>query len=70
MLGVIATSSAVRTQKATHVIKKQQQQQQQNETFLGVRDIFKERRVKGTLTTSLTIYGFRIVCWDPTIILY
>ena len=34
MSGVIATSSAVRTQKATHVIK---QQQQENETFLAER---------------------------------
>ena len=36
MSGVIATSSAVRTQKATHVIKKQQQQQE-NKTFLAER---------------------------------
>ena len=34
MSGVIATSSAVRTQKATHVIKKQQQE---NKTFLAER---------------------------------
>ena len=33
MSGVIATSSAVRTQKATHVIKKKQQQE--NKPFLA-----------------------------------
>ena len=34
--GVVATSSVVRTQKATHVIKKKQQQQE-NKSFLAER---------------------------------
>ena len=42
MSGVIATSSAVKTQKATHIIKKNKK----TKLFL-LKDIFKERRSQG-----------------------
>ena len=45
MSGVIATSSAVRTQKATHVIKKTNNNKK-TKLFL-LKDIFKERKSQG-----------------------
>ena len=63
MSGVIATSSAVRTQKATHAIKNNNNKK--TKLFL-VRDIFKERKSEGDFNNLVNDLWFsdRVLGYD------